>query len=81
MQVTAKHLIEHINKYYDMDEVLVTTIYSHADLYDVDPEKSYELWVSDMADVVESAMEYAQEVINDTITEHLPEEEQDETNN
>ena len=74
MQVTAKELIEHINKYYDNDELLVTTIYSHADLYDVDPEKSKELWESTLADEVEGAMGYAQEIINEAISENIPEE-------
>ena len=74
MQITAQGLIEHINKYYDSDELLVTTIYSQADLYDVDPDKAKDLWIKTLADEVEGAMEYAQEILNNAIGESIPEE-------
>ena len=79
MRVTAKKLIEHINKYYNEDEIVVTTIYSYGDIMEWISDSDADTVWEEISDDFELTLEQVQGDLNDFLQE-LCEEYKDNKN-
>jgi hypothetical protein len=80
MSITKEELIEHLNRYYAEETLLVVQLWSSQDvevmMSEPDEDKAMDIW-ADIAETFSNAFDYSTGVLNDTLYELVQDEEND----
>ena len=78
MSITKQELIEHLNRYYADETLLVVELWSSQDvevmMSEPDEDKSMDIW-AEIAETFVNAFDYTTSLLNDTLYELVQDEE------